>query len=103
MAEADRRRWDARYRAHKPGLRQPSGSLVALADLMPQGGRALDVAGGTGRHALWLARRGLDVTLADLSGVAMELAWREARGPDSRCGRWPSTWRPSRCRPAPGT
>jgi SAM-dependent methyltransferase len=78
MAEADRRRWDARYREREPGLRQPSRSLVALADLMPQGGRALDVAGGTGRHALWLARRGLDVTLADLSGVALELARREA-------------------------
>ena len=63
---------------HEPGLRQPSGSLVALADLLPQGGRALDVAGGTGRHALWPARRGLDVTLADLAGVALELARREA-------------------------
>jgi SAM-dependent methyltransferase len=78
MAEADRRRWDARYVAHEPGLRQPSGSLVALADLLPQGGRALEVAGGTGRHALWLARRGLDVTLADISGVALELVRREA-------------------------
>jgi SAM-dependent methyltransferase len=78
MAEADRRRWDARYREHEPGLRQPSGSLVALADLMPQDGRALDVAGGTGRHAQWLARRGLDVTLADISRVALELARREA-------------------------
>ena len=36
------------------------------------------MAGGTGRHALWLARRGLDVTMADLSGVALELGWREA-------------------------
>ena len=80
MAEADRRRWDARYREREPGLRQPSRSLVALADLMPQGGRALDVAGGTGRHALWLARRGLDVILADISGVALELARREAAG-----------------------
>ena len=78
MAVADRRTWDARYRAHEPGLRQPSSSLLAVADLMPLGGRALDVAGGTGRHALWLARRGLDVTLADLSGVALELARREA-------------------------
>jgi hypothetical protein len=69
MAEADRRRWDARYREHEPGLRQPSGSLVALADLLPHAGRALDVAGGTGRHALFLAQRGLDVTLADISGV----------------------------------
>ena len=78
MAEADRRRWDARFREHEPGLRRPSGSLVALADLLPQGARALAVAGGAGRHALWLARRGLDVTLADLSGVALELARREA-------------------------
>ena len=57
MAEADRRRWDARYRDHEPGLRQPSGSLVALTDLLPQGGRAPDLAGGTGRHALWLGYR----------------------------------------------
>ena len=57
MAEADRRRWDARYREHEPGLRRPSGSLVAPADLLPQGGRALDVAGDTGRHALWLGHR----------------------------------------------
>ena len=33
---------------------------------------------GTGRHALWLARRGLDVTLADISGVALEVARAEA-------------------------
>src|SRR6516165_9282087 len=78
MAEADRRTWDARYRAHELRLRAPSGSLVALAELLPQGGPALDVAGGTGRHALWLARRGLAVTLADVSGVALELARREA-------------------------
>jgi hypothetical protein len=57
MAEADRWRWDTRYREHEPRLRQPSGSLVALSDLMPQGGRALDVAGGNGRHTLWLGQR----------------------------------------------
>src|SRR5262249_12846260 len=37
-------------------------------------GRALDVAGGAGRHALWLAQRGLDVTLADISPVALDIA-----------------------------
>jgi SAM-dependent methyltransferase len=78
MAEADRLKWDARYREQEPGPRQPSGSLVALDDLLPRRGRALDVAGGAGRNALWLARRGLDVTLADISGVALDLAGREA-------------------------
>jgi SAM-dependent methyltransferase len=79
MAEADRERWDARYRAESMAPRGPSPSLVALADLLPTLGRALDVAGGTGRHALWLAARGLDVTLADISGVALERASQEAR------------------------
>jgi len=32
------------------------------------------VAGGAGRHSIWLAERGLDVTLVDLSPVALELA-----------------------------
>ncbi len=78
MAEADRRKWDARYRERGEGLREPSGFLSALGDLLPRRGRALDVAGGTGRHALWLARRGLDVTLTDISGIALEVARAEA-------------------------
>src|SRR3954451_16443562 len=78
MAEADRQKWDARYRERGAGVREPSGFLEALDDLLPRRGRALDLAGGTGRHALWLARRGLDVTLADISGVALDLARHEA-------------------------
>ncbi len=74
MAEADRRKWDARYRERGARPRAPSGFLNALDDLLPRQGRALDVAGGTGRNALLLARRGLDVTLADVSGVALEVA-----------------------------
>src|SRR5581483_179489 len=34
-------------------------------------GRALDVAGGTGRHSLWLAERGWDVTMVDVSDVGV--------------------------------
>jgi SAM-dependent methyltransferase len=41
---------------------------------LPRAGRALDVAGGGGRHAIWLARRGLDVTLVDISPVALAIA-----------------------------
>ncbi len=44
---------------------------------MPKHGRALDLAGGAGRNAIWLARQGLDVTLVDVSDVALDKA--EAR------------------------
>jgi SAM-dependent methyltransferase len=41
-----------------------------LADASP--GRALDLACGEGRNAMWLAERGWDVTAVDFSGVAIE-------------------------------
>lgn len=46
-------------------LRPPSAWLVDNADLLPRGGRVLDVASGSGRHALWLAAAGFDVTAID--------------------------------------
>jgi SAM-dependent methyltransferase len=74
MPEADRQKWDSRYReaAGVPG--PPSPLLVGLEPILPRRGQALDVAGGLGRHALWLARRGLSTTLADISTVALERA-----------------------------
>lgn len=41
-------------------------------------GSVLDVAGGTGRNALWLAARGFAVTLTDVSAVGLEVARTEA-------------------------
>jgi tellurite methyltransferase len=78
MSVHDRERWNARYREEEP-RRAPSSFLTGLDALLPRRGRALDVAGGTGRHALWLARRGLAVTLADVSEVALDEAMRSAR------------------------
>ena len=52
--------------------------MLGLADFLPPSGRALDVAGGTGRHAIWLSEQGLDVTLADISPTALEIANRRA-------------------------
>jgi tellurite methyltransferase len=78
MANADRDRWNARYR-DEPPPEEPSAFVVGLATLLPARGRALDVAGGAGRHALWLAARGLEVTLADVSDVALALAAERAR------------------------
>ncbi len=69
---SDRGKWEARYatRAHEP-VAAPSGLLVEHRHLLPAG-RALDVACGDGRNALWLARQGFAVEAIDLafSGLA---------------------------------
>jgi len=43
----------------------PSSWLVENVDLLPRGGRALDLACGTGRHSLLLAAAGLSVRAVD--------------------------------------
>ena len=77
MSHAERLKWNARY-AEQGASREPSRLVEALAGELPRGGRALDIAGGGGRHALWLARRGFDVTLADISETALDLGRRAA-------------------------
>jgi SAM-dependent methyltransferase len=72
-----RAEWDRRYTDEKERWREPDLSLPTLYEeflrpAFPNGGRALDVAGGMGRHAMWLAERGWDVTLWDFSAVALE-------------------------------
>jgi SAM-dependent methyltransferase len=74
MADADRIRWEGRYRERGPIRAEPSPLLVALDEVLPRRGRALDVAGGSGRNALLLARRGLDVTICDISETALGFA-----------------------------
>ncbi len=64
--------WDEQYRTAvgtKPLL--PHSLLVeAASELGP--GRALDLACGTGRNALWLAQRGWSVTAVDGSASAIQ-------------------------------
>jgi tellurite methyltransferase len=74
-------RWNARHAARlaDPATSwEPSAFLTARARMLPATGRALDVAGGVGRDALWLAGRGLDVTLVDVSDTACAAATRRA-------------------------
>lgn len=78
MPESDRDHWNARYAA-RTERSAPSPFLDELDGLLPRRGRALDLAGGAGRHALWLARRGLTVTLVDVSDVALGQAKAAAR------------------------
>jgi tellurite methyltransferase len=78
VPDADRTRWNTRYLEEEVPS-EPSPFVTGCEPLLPRRGRALDVGGGAGRHALWLARRGLEVTLADVSDVALGRAGAAAR------------------------
>lgn len=71
-------RWDERYREGcSPGRDQVSPWLLKHAHLL-QGGQALDVACGRGRHSLWLAELGYDVDAVDISAAALQILARRA-------------------------
>jgi SAM-dependent methyltransferase len=80
--------WDERYAAAGMVWSATPNQFVAaeLAGLRP--GRALDLACGEGRNALWLAERGWQVTAVDFSRVALDkgraLQERHPRGRDLR-------------------
>jgi tellurite methyltransferase len=73
LSDNERERWNARYREASANL-TPSPFLAVIADRLPVSGRALDVAGGWGRNARWLAQRGFEVTIADISDVGLARA-----------------------------
>lgn len=74
MSIADKVRWDKQHESTH-GSAEPSGFLVEIfaaeAWPMPRG-RALDIACGKGRNALFLAEQGFDVVAIDISPVALE-------------------------------
>jgi len=78
MPAADRQKWDAKYASNEAAWREPSAVLLGLADYLPSQGRALDIAGGAGRNTIWLAQRGLTVTIADVSPVGLTAARQRA-------------------------
>ncbi len=75
----DAQAWDERYAAAPLVWSVGPNTFVEseLADLPP--GRALDLAAGEGRNAIWLAGRGWHVTALDFSAVALDKA-RELAG-----------------------
>ena len=67
-------------------LTNPEGGIIefaltcrALEKHLPEGGRVLDLGCGPGRYAIWLAQRGYQVTLADLSPNLLEVAREKLR------------------------
>lgn len=68
----DRGSWDERYRSRDLvwGI-EPNRFLAEQAESLPPS-RALDLACGEGRNALWLAEQGWRVTAVDFSKVAVD-------------------------------
>ncbi len=82
----DARDWDRRYEASELVWSAAPNRFVAaeLAGLPP--GRAVDLAAGEGRNALWLAARGWHVTAVDFSAAGLDKgrALQRRRGGDLR-------------------
>ncbi|MCU0306820.1 MAG: methyltransferase domain-containing protein [Thermoleophilia bacterium] len=64
--------WDARYRGTELVWTARPNRFVVAEALPLRPGRALDLAAGEGRNAVWLAERGWRVDAVDLSPVAAE-------------------------------
>lgn len=86
MSRAERDKWDERYRAGSyRGRTHPTALVADWLGQLPRG-RALDVACGAGRNALFLAAHGYRVDALDISPEGLERG-REvavARGLDVR-------------------
>ena len=73
----ERTRWNAKFLGGEAQSVDPDSLIVEAAASLPPTS-ALDLAGGAGRHALWLADRGWRVTLTDISDEGLALAEKRA-------------------------
>lgn len=70
--------WDERYAAaERVWSAGPNREVERIVAGWPPG-RALDLGAGEGRHALWLAEKGWQVTAVDFSAVGIDRGRREA-------------------------
>ena len=76
--ETSESKWDKRYREN-PVLKDPSFFLCEQYKHFPSGGTVVDVAGGNGQNAIWLANQGFSTTLLDVSSVALNQAQEHAK------------------------
>jgi SAM-dependent methyltransferase len=79
----EREKWNQRYLAGTHGALPPDALLIHsferyVEPLFPEAGRALDIAGGTGRHAIFLAEKGWRVRLTDIAEAGIESARKNA-------------------------
>jgi len=74
--------WNARYRAGEFSMEPAEHLLDYVRDVPP--GRALDLACGAGRNAMWLAERGWDVVAIDGATEAIRLLRHSNESIDAR-------------------
>src|ERR1019366_6220912 len=74
----DRDNWNDRYRTSGLVWTDQANQFLATETIALPPGRALDLAAGEGRNAVWLARRGGEVSAVAFSGVALAKARRLA-------------------------
>lgn len=88
MPDRDQQNWNQRYLAGEFGFREPDPFVMGahknyLQPLLRENSSSnadagLDLAGGAGHHAVWLAQQGWRMTLADWSEPALEIAKEKA-------------------------
>ncbi|HWZ46520.1 MAG TPA: class I SAM-dependent methyltransferase [Candidatus Saccharimonadales bacterium] len=82
MSTDDQVRWNGKYTQNPQSWETADDFLepayvMVMEDSVP--GRALDIAGGAGRHSVWLAQRGWQVTMLDISDAGVDLARKKAQ------------------------
>jgi SAM-dependent methyltransferase len=72
-------RFDARYGSWKSVLAQRRVVRAALVRAFPPGAKLLEIGGGTGEDAVWLAGQGREVLLTDVSPEMVRIAAEKLR------------------------
>lgn len=92
--------WNSRFdRDHFVYGTTPNHFVATQQDRMPPGTAVLDLAGGEGRNAVYLAAHGCDATLLDYADTALQKAQRLAREQGTSIETIQAdltTWRPTR-------
>ncbi len=68
----------SRDRESEPCMKEPSPWLTGHRSLLPAAGEGLDLACGSGRHAIWLAEQGFRTVAVDRDSVAVDALSQEA-------------------------
>jgi 2-polyprenyl-3-methyl-5-hydroxy-6-metoxy-1,4-benzoquinol methylase len=77
--KTDKKRWNKRFSGNQFALgKQPNPFLKRHINLLPRG-KALDIAAGEGRNAVFLARHGYEVDAVDISEIGLKKAEKLAK------------------------
>src|SRR5438045_2681853 len=68
---SEREKWEGRYATRGDAAANPPSRFLTAHHALFPSGRALDVACGDGRHALWLARHGFAVDAIDVAHAGL--------------------------------